>query len=228
VTLIVQISSTLPCPVDGGTGSNKSAKSGKSSNKSEKSSKDGTSGNCTLLIDNSGTIASDETPTPTASNTVTTHVVILGDGRMTGGGTIGDSGSSSSSKSGKSSKSAKSRIGDQLVRHGFTLHCDVRQRPNRLQVNWGRGERFHLEQMTSVSCLDDPTISPRPPAASFDTHRGTGTGRYNGRPATAEWVFTDAGQPGRLDTASIVIRDAGGAIVLSASGLVSNGNHQAH
>ena len=45
---------------------------------------------------------------------------------------------------------------------------------------------------------------------------------------TAEWVFTDAGQPGRLDTATIVIRDAAGDVVLDASGLISNGNQQAH
>ena len=184
LTLIVQINATVPCPVDGGTG-------GTSSNKSEK---DGPPADCTVSIDNSGTIVSSETPTPTSSNTVTTQVVVLTSGRMAGGGTVGGTSSSG---------------GVQSVRHGFTLHCDLQQGPNRLEVNWGRGNKFHLEQMTSVRCSDDPGISPGPPVASFDTHRGAGTGRYNGRPATAEWVFKDAGQPGRLDTATIVVKNAG-------------------
>jgi hypothetical protein len=60
---------------------------------------------------------------------------------------------------------------------------------------------------------------------------GRGTGRYNGTPgATAEWTFTDAGEPGTGDTEKIVIRDAGGNIVLNVVNAIqlTFGNHQAH
>jgi hypothetical protein len=40
--------------------------------------------------------------------------------------------------------------------HGFEIHCDTR--------------------------FDDPTISPNPPDASFDTFVGVGVGKYNGTP----------------------------------------------
>ena len=161
----------------------------------------------TTTVTNSAVVVSpDNPPVPPTPDVPTDVTVLLTDGRMTGGGTFGA----------------------QRARHGFTLHCDVNEVPNRLEVNWGQGNRFHLEQLTAAICLDDPSISPQTPVAEFDTYRGAGIGRYNGQPATAEWVFTDAGQPGRLDTATIVIRDAAGDVVLDASGLISNGNQQAH
>ena len=46
-------------------------------------------------------------------------------GRMTGGGSV---------------------LGSRVT-HGFELHCNVTQTPNRLQVNWA-GNRFHLEPLT--------------------------------------------------------------------------------
>jgi uncharacterized repeat protein (TIGR01451 family) len=192
---------------------------------------------CAIAVTNKGTITSTQTPSPVSSNTVTTQVKLRSQakpGRMTGGGTFGSP----------------------RVSHGFTLRCDLQGRPQKLEVNWrkdkspgngkdkgygdngkdkedddegeGGSEKFHLEQLTSVTCLDDPKIGPRRPSAGFDTYRGEGTGRYNGARATAVWTFTDAGEPGRNDTASIVIKDAAGRVVLSASGPVSNGNHQAH
>jgi hypothetical protein len=128
-------------------------------------------------------------------------------GRMTGGG----------------------RIEGTAVSHGFELHCNLNDLPNNLEVNWGHGNSFHLEAVTSAACTDDPSITPDPPAAQFDTYRGSGTGRYNGAPgATAEWTFTDAGEPGRNDTATIVIKDASSTVVLSATGHLRSGNHQAH
>jgi DNA gyrase/topoisomerase IV subunit B len=128
-------------------------------------------------------------------------------GRMTGGGSIGDT----------------------TARHGFELHCDASAIPNRLEVNWGKGNKFHLETMLTASCTDNPTIGPNPPAAGFDTHSGTGAGRFNGiSGATIQWTFTDAGEPGRNDFASIIIRNASGQVVLNVSGFLRNGNHQAH
>ena len=112
--------------------------------------------------------------------------------------------------------------------HSFQLQCDVNQGPNGLEVNWGKGNKFHLEGLTRATCSDDPAIEPNPPEAGFDTYEGAGTGRYNGvAGATAEWTFTDAGKPGSKDSAEIVIMDSTGSI-LAVSGMLTKGNHQAH
>ena len=131
-------------------------------------------------------------------------------GRMTGGGRL------------SASDGTK-------VTYGFVLLCPPSRGHDALEVNWASGNRFHLEQVSSASCSDDPSISPDPPSASFDTHRGSGTGRYNGVSGyTVEWTYTDAGEPGTSDTARIVIRDAFGFIILDVSGTLEKGNNQAH
>lgn len=131
-------------------------------------------------------------------------------GRMTGGGSVFTSDGT-------------------RVTHGFELHCDKAKQPNNLEINWGPGNHFHLDKLTSATCKDDPSINPTPPPAGFDTYIGKGTGTYNGAPgATARWTFTDAGEPGTDDTAKIVIFDANGVKVLSVSGKLTFGNHQAH
>jgi len=149
-------------------------------------------------------------PTPTEPPTPTptpTPASIL-NGRMNGGGSVIDTSGVRAS-------------------HGFELHCNPSNGPNNLEVNW-MGNRFHLESLATVVCSDDPTIAPDPPAAPFDTYHGTGTGRYNGASgATIEFTFTDAGEPGKYDWAQIVIWDAGGSVVLSVSGNLRSGNHQA-
>jgi hypothetical protein len=131
------------------------------------------------------------------------------EGRMTGGGSVFTS-------------------EGRRVTHGFELHCDEEVGPNNLEVNWG-GNHFHLENLTSAVCNDDPSIEPPPPAAPFDTYVGEGTGRCNGAPgATITFTFTDAGEPGTADTAAIDITgcpDGGG---ISASSNLMKGNHQAH
>jgi len=115
------------------------------------------------------------------------------------------------------------------VTHGFELHCTPSDGSNSLQVNWGKGNHFHLTSLTSASCTDDPAISPEPPIAGFDTYTGTGTGTYNGEAgATAEWTFTDAGEPGTNDTVTLTIKDASSAVVLTVTGAVEGGNNQAH
>jgi hypothetical protein len=115
------------------------------------------------------------------------------------------------------------------VAHTFNLDCGApAEGPNRLQVNWG-GNRFELDAVQTAICTDDPAVGPGRPRAGFDTYRGAGTGRYNGAPgATAEWTFTDAGEPGRNDRVKIVIKDAGGATVLTLDSTLQRGNHQAH
>jgi hypothetical protein len=114
------------------------------------------------------------------------------------------------------------------VHHGFELHCDESRSPNHLEVSWGNGNKFHLTGLTSAACSDDPSISEGQPVAGFDTDRGSGTGTYNVvSGATAEWVATDAGEPGTNDTFRITIKDASNTTVLSVAGKIS-GDQQAH
>jgi hypothetical protein len=117
------------------------------------------------------------------------------------------------------------------VHHGFELRCDVNNPPNRLEVNWGVGNHFHLLELTSVMCLDDPNTAAPPPGANWDTYYGTGTGRLNnGDTGTAEWCFQDGGEPGGggVDTFTLKITDSGGNVVLFFTFSSNQGNHQAH
>jgi len=140
---------------------------------------------------------------------------------MTGGGSIFD-------ESGEVIYNGEDRI-----THGFELHCTPRRSDN-LQINdHGNNQSFHLDRVTSATCLDDPAIEPNPPDAFFDTYIGVGTGRCKqpDRPCTARWTFTDGGERGGClrDTASILVTDdATGATVISITGDVDCGNHQAH
>lgn len=124
-------------------------------------------------------------------------------------------------------------IDKQRVTHGFELHCDIEDAPNRLEVNWS-GNHFHMEELTSASCTDDPAIGPAPPEAGFDTYFGTGTGRCNGvEGAEITFTFTDAGEPGggpnTFDTASIVITGCPAPVDgISVDDVLKKGNHQAH
>jgi hypothetical protein len=129
-------------------------------------------------------------------------------GRMTGSGGIYDS--------------AASAV---RVRYTFELHCDVTVPPNPLNVDWDTGNAFQLSTLIAATCSDDPSVSG---VASFDTYSGSGTGTVNGvTGATAQWTFTDAGDPGSGDTAHITISDAAGKVILTIAGPVVRGNHQA-
>jgi hypothetical protein len=127
------------------------------------------------------------------------------------------------------------------VTHGFELHCDISIQPNRLQVNLHnpQRDRFHLESMISAECFDDPAIEPDPPPAPIDTYVGWGLGRLNGVSGyTIRFTFTDAGEPGRDDTAAYLIWldsnnngvvDGDETPVLDVGPTpLTFGNHQAH
>jgi hypothetical protein len=131
------------------------------------------------------------------------------EGRMTGGGRLN---------------------GDLKVTHGFELNCSTSSLPNNIEVNCGKGNHFHLDYLTNVKCLDDPSISPAHPAANFDLMEGGGKGSYNGvSGASIYFVFTDAGEPGKnADSARILIRDIDGNTVLDVSATLKGGNYQAH
>jgi len=134
-------------------------------------------------------------------------------GRMTGGGSIFlDNGD--------------------RVTHGFEMHCDPKEVPNNLEINWGKKpeNNFHLEQLNTGFCFDDPSIDQKQPKTNFDTFVGTGTGRLNGIPgATIKFTLQDAGEPGKDDTWSCEIKNSGGTVVLSFTARnLKVGNQQAH
>jgi hypothetical protein len=115
------------------------------------------------------------------------------------------------------------------VTHGFELHCDPEIGPNNLEINWGPGNHFHLTELLTAVCTDDPTIVPRPPSADFDTYVGTGIGSCNGVDgATITFTLTDAGEPGKKDFASYEISGCPGGLTLTVSGNLNKGNQQAH
>ena len=155
------------------------------------------------------------------SGTLTVNPKVITDGRMTGGGSIlpdGDGGRN-----------------NLRITHGFELHCDPNDVPNNLEVDWNTSSardshQFRLDRLSTVSCTDNPSINQGPPSNSeFDTISGTGTGFYNGQPGSIiTFVFTDAGQPGRNDTAYYRIEFPSGTVVLEAQGTLQNGNQQAH
>jgi hypothetical protein len=113
------------------------------------------------------------------------------------------------------------------VTHGLELHCSVPSHPNNLEINWGGGNNFHLDTLTNVACFLDPSISAGHPSAGFNTMIGSGTGTLNGAPATIGFEFTDAGEPGTADQASVVIVSGGTTFTVPLT-VLDNGNQQAH
>jgi hypothetical protein len=129
--------------------------------------------------------------------------------------------------------------GSQRVTHGFQLHCGTGDafegadpaEPNNLEINFSGGDNFHLTTLTKGLCSDTAAIQ-QPPSAPFDTFLGEGTGTFNGQPATIVFTFTDGGEPGTKDTASVIITPTGGttpALVCNQAAFpLTFGNHQAH
>jgi hypothetical protein len=114
------------------------------------------------------------------------------------------------------------------VTHGFELHCNAVIEPNNLEINW-EGNRFHLEDLTSAVCTDNPAEDQLPRVAPIDTFDGVGVGRYNGMSGyNIVFRLTDFGEPGSDDIARFHITDPGGATVLLVSNHLDMGNHQAH
>ena len=138
-------------------------------------------------------------------------------GRMTGGGKV----VGKAYKNGKGTKV--------YVTHGFTLGCDIPDRPQRLQVNWSGGNHFHLESLEMTECHDSFRDEGNP-VAGFDLYKGWGTGRLNGKSgAKIEFKFTDNGEPGVNDEIKMKIITADGVVMQILDGTLElGGNHQAH
>jgi hypothetical protein len=99
-----------------------------------------------------------------------------------------------------------------------------------LKVEFG-GNKFVLTSYsTPLTCftLNPPTSTEGKPVAGFDSIRAQGTGTLNGvAGAGITFRFTDAGEPGRSDTAEFTITAPNGSIAYSG-GALDGGNHQAH
>jgi hypothetical protein len=134
-------------------------------------------------------------------------------GRMTGGG---------------NSVKGTFRGATVKVTHGFTLRCRTDDKPQRLEVNWSGGNRFHLDDLTWSFCYDT-ALDEEQPKAGFDTYEGKGFGTDG---SYAIWKFTDAGEPGRNDGFKISIwsdgTPDGPADLVVNDTLGTGGNHQAH
>lgn len=112
--------------------------------------------------------------------------------------------------------------------HGFQLRCDRFDPRQSLEVNWGKGNKFHMTELISVDCLDDPDIDPGEPETDMDTLAAYVVGRCNGvEDATAFFTFQDAGEPGVFDYVEMRIFGCPSGDFL-AYGLIDKGNHQAH
>jgi len=112
--------------------------------------------------------------------------------------------------------------------HGFELHCDVNDLPNNLEINW-EGNQFHLTELLTAQCSDDPSIDEGQPQAGFDTFVGTGIGRLNGVDgASISFKLTDAGESGKIVDLFEFTIDDGLHPVIEASGTLRKGNQQAH
>ena len=114
--------------------------------------------------------------------------------------------------------------------HGFELHCDKNNAAQQPRDQLGQREQLPPRAADVGVLLRRPGDRAPPAAGAGSTPTSAaGIGRYNGTPgATAEWTFTDAGEPGTKDSATIKITDASGNVVLNVTGKLEKGNQQAH
>jgi hypothetical protein len=116
------------------------------------------------------------------------------------------------------------------VTFGYELHCQpdgaAVPTPNNLEINFSRGDHFHLTSLTSAECGGPATGSPRAP---FNTIEGVSEGTFNGEPATVSFTLTDIAEPGTgQDTARFTITTASGPVLACGPLVLEGGNNQAH
>ncbi len=130
-------------------------------------------------------------------------------GRMTGGGSI-------------------FMPNGQRATHGFQLRCDRQDPRQNLEINWGKGRRFHMTRMISVDCRNDRDITPGNPDTEMDTLTAYVEGRCDGVDgATAIFTFQDAGESGTFDYGEAWVWGCPSGNFLTY-GLLERGNHQSH
>src|SRR5207244_1885687 len=89
----------------------------------------------TPVDENGAAFGNDVTDTDPANYFVVATTPEQAEGRMTGGGSI-------------------FTAGGVRVTHGFELHCNPLIGPNNLEINWGNGNNFHLEQVIDCTCTE--------------------------------------------------------------------------
>lgn len=146
-----------------------------------------------------------------------------GTGRFTGGGKV------------VVSNAIVPTSGSVTVTKGFEVDCDMMPTHENLELNWDGGNHFHMDLITSASCIliGNP---PNPPKAPVNQITATGTGSYDGVEGyTVMFTLWDQGEPGGNDEAGFVVcqstspTSCTGTVVLSVPlQLVSTGNIQAH
>ena len=118
------------------------------------------------------------------------------------------------------------------VTTGLQIHCHPKDPSINFEINWGGGQNFHLDDVTTVTCFDDPLETPKPPRAPVDTIVATGTGKFNGTAGyTIVFTLVDSGEPDnkRADRMAILITAPNGTVVLNVPmQFISAGNIQAH
>lgn len=129
--------------------------------------------------------------------------------------------------------------GSVTVTKGFEVDCDMMPAHENLELNWNGSDHFHMNTITSASCIltGNP---PNPPTAPVNQITASGTGSYDNMPGyTVVFTLWDQGEPGRNDQAGFVVCltdpvhpntcSTSTSIVLSVPlQLVSTGNIQAH
>ena len=129
---------------------------------------------------------------PVASQQDFHNSIVYNRGRMTGGGSIFDLGFRNDIEGIRGGRGSGGRI-----THGFQLRCDLSV-PSRLQINWDRGNSFHLTELTIAECGYNEEGYPE--------YHGVGVGRCNGVDGfEVDFTFSDHG-PGYQDLAGIIVQ----------------------
>jgi len=110
------------------------------------------------------------------------------------------------------------------ITHGFELNCDVNRGGN-LEINWGNGNKFHLETLAFALCTNNTAIAGN--KAGFNTYNGIGIGRFNSLGGVmASWTLTSGGKGNDFMQFSLVAPN--GSVVISSSGYLQGGRQMAH
>ena len=129
---------------------------------------------------------------PVASQQDFHNSIVYNRGRMTGGGSIFDLGFRNDIEGIRGGRGSGGRI-----THGFQLRYDLSV-PSRLQINWDRGNSFHLTELTIAECGYNEEGYPE--------YHGVGVGRCNGVDGfEVDFTFSDHG-PGYQDLAGIIVQ----------------------